>query len=160
MLVFTLYNNLYIIPSITVLLLTMPKPGYKSITVSENVYKKFFEVYEKNKKGLELKGIGSFSGYLTSMMDEMMIKDEVFAKHSPFIEKIAIDQDRVILKDNKRNRIVEVLLKNGELQCFLDERQDCVHVGFVYSLPELYRIISDDDNNKGIKPLSSIHIRK
>jgi hypothetical protein len=47
----------------------MPKPGYKSITVSEYVYKKFFQVYEKNKKGLELKGISSFSGYLTSMMD-------------------------------------------------------------------------------------------
>ena len=125
----------------------MPKPGFKSITVSENVYKKFFEVYEKNKKGLELKGITSFSGYLTSMMGEMMIKDEVFAKHSPFMEKIAIDQNRVILKDNKKNRIAEVLLKNGELQCLLDERSDCVHVGFVYSLPELYRIIQ----NKGIK---------
>src|ERR671937_609204 len=119
----------------------------QSITVSENVYKKFFEVYEKNKKGLELKGITSFSGYLTSMMEEMMIKNEVFAKHSPFMEKIAIDQNRVILKDNKKNRIAEVLLKNGELQCLLDERSDCVHVGFVYSLPELYRIIQ----NKGIK---------
>ena len=125
----------------------MPKPGYKSITVSENVYKKFFEVYEKNRKGLELKGIMSFSGYLTNRMEEMMIKDEVFAKHSPFIEKIAIDQNRVILKDNKQNRIAEILLKNGELQCLLDERSDCVHVGFVYSLPELYCII----NNKGIK---------
>jgi hypothetical protein len=31
-----------------------------------------------------------------------MIKDEVFAKHSPFIEKIAVDQNRVILKDNKK----------------------------------------------------------
>ena len=125
----------------------MPKPGFKSITVSENVYKKFFEVYEKNKKGLELKGIMSFSGYLTSRMEEMMIKDEVFAKHLPFIEKIAIDQNRVILKDNKKNRIAEVLMNNGELQCLLDERSDCVHVGFVYSLPELYGIIS----NKGIK---------
>jgi hypothetical protein len=123
----------------------MPKPGYKSITVSENIYKKFFEVYEKNKKGLELKGIMSFSGYLTSRMDEMMIKDEVFAKHSPFIEKIAVDQNRVILKDNKQNRIAEVLLKNGELQCLLDERSDCVHVGFVYSLPELYSIISSKE---------------
>ena len=119
----------------------MPKPGFKSITVSENVYKKFFEVYEKNKKGLELKGVTSFSGYLTSRMEEMMIKDEVFAKHSPLVEKIAVDQNRVILKDNKRNRIVEVLMKNGELQCLLDERSDCVHVGFVYSLPELYCII-------------------
>ena len=126
----------------------MPKPGFKSITVSENVYKKFFEVYEKNKKGLELKGVTSFSGYLTSRMEEMMIKDEVFAKHSPLVEKIAVDQNRVILKDNKRNRIVEVLMKNGELQCLLDERSDCVHVGFVYSLPELYCIIN---NNKAIK---------
>ena len=129
----------------------MPKPGYKSITVSENVYKKFFEVYEQNRKRLELKGISSFSGYLTNRMEEMMIKDEVFAKHSPFIEKIAIDQNRVILKDNKQNRIAEVLLKNGELQCLLDERSDCVHVGFVYSLPELYCIIS----NKGIRVPSS-----
>jgi len=129
----------------------MPKPGFKSITVSENVYKKFFGVYEKNKKGLELKGVTSFSGYLTSRMEEMMIKDEVFAKHSPLVEKIAVDQNRVILKDNKRNRIVEVLMKNGELQCLLDERSDCVHVGFVYSLPELYCIINNNNNNKAIK---------
>jgi hypothetical protein len=133
----------------------MPKPGYKSITVSDNVYKKFFEVYEKNKKGLELKGISSFSGYLTSRMEEMMIKDEVFAKHLPFIEKIAVDQNRVILKDNKKNRVAEILMNNGELQCLLDERTDCVHVGFVYSLPELYGIIS----SKGIKVPSSSYMR-
>ena len=42
------------------------------------------------RKGLELKGIMSFSGYLTSRMEEMMLKDEVFAKHLPFIEKIAM----------------------------------------------------------------------
>jgi len=36
------------------------------------------------------------------------------------------------------------LLKEGELQCLLDERSDCVHVGFVYSLPELY-------NNEKVK---------
>jgi hypothetical protein len=131
----------------------MPKAGFKSITVSENVYKKFFEIYEKNKKELELKGITSFSGYLTSMMEEMMMKYEVFAKHAPFMEKLAIDQNRVIVKDNKRNRIAEVLLKNGELQCLLDERSDCVHVGFVYSLPETYCII----NSKGIKVPRSIY---
>jgi predicted CopG family antitoxin len=118
----------------------MPKPGFKSITVSENVYKKFFKVYEKNKKGLEIKGIRSFSGYLTNMMEEMMVRYEAFAKHAPYMEKIDIDQNRVTLKDNKRNRIVEVLLKDGELQCLLDERADCVHVGFVYSLPELYNM--------------------
>ncbi|MFL6344974.1 MAG: hypothetical protein ACJ71A_05970 [Nitrososphaeraceae archaeon] len=110
----------------------MPKAGFKSITVSENVYKKFFEVYEKSRKELELKGITSFSGYLTRMIEEMMEKYEAFAKHAPLIEKIAVDSDRVILKDNKRNRIAEVLLKNDELQCLLDESSDCVHIGFAF----------------------------
>ena len=76
----------------------MPKAGFKSITVSENVYKKFFEIYEKNKKELELKGITSCSGYLTSMMEEMMLKHEAFAKQAPFTEKISIDSDRVLIK--------------------------------------------------------------
>ena len=88
----------------------MPKPGFKSITVSENIYKKFFNVYEKRKNDLELKGITSFSGYLTSMMEEMMLKHEAFAKQAPFMEKISIDSDRVLIKDNKRNRIAEVIL--------------------------------------------------
>ena len=125
----------------------MPKPGFKSITVSEYVYNKFFKVYEKRKNDLELKGITSFSGYLTSMMEETMIKHEAFAKQAPFMEKISIDIDRVLLKDNKKNRIVEVILKNGELRCLVDEKTDCIHIGFVYSLPEVYMIM----NNKGVR---------
>ncbi len=117
----------------------MPKPGFKSITVSEHVYDKFFKSYGRNKKGLELKGIRSFSGYLTSMMEEMTLRYETFAIHSPYMEKLSVDQNRVVL-DNKRNRIAEVILKEGELQCLLDEKSDCVHVGFAYSLPELYNM--------------------
>jgi hypothetical protein len=78
------------------------------------------------------------------MMEEMMLRYEAFAKHAPYMEKLSIDQNRVVLQDNKSNRIAEVLLKEGELQCLLDERSDCVHVGFVYSLPELY-------NNEKVK---------
>jgi 5-formaminoimidazole-4-carboxamide-1-beta-D-ribofuranosyl 5'-monophosphate synthetase len=77
----------------------MPKPGFKSITVSENVYKKFYKAYERNKKGLEFKGITSFSGYLTSMMEEMMLKYEAFAKHAPYIEKVSIDHNRDVINE-------------------------------------------------------------
>jgi hypothetical protein len=50
------------------------------------------------------------------------------------MEKISIDSDRVLIKDNKRNRIAEVILRNGELRCLLDEKIDYVHIGVVYSL--------------------------
>jgi hypothetical protein len=32
---------------------------------------------------------------------------------APYIEKLAIDKNRVVLNDNKRNKIVEVMLKEG-----------------------------------------------
>jgi len=125
----------------------MPKAGFKSITVSEEVYDKFFDVFEKNKPDLTMKGINSFSGYVTYMLEQTMQKDKTFARYAPKLEKIAIDDDRVVLKDNIKNRIAEVTVQKGELFCQLCEEKDCVHVGFVFSLPDVYEIL----NSKGIK---------
>jgi hypothetical protein len=119
----------------------MPKPGFKTITVKEHIFNKYHELYEKAKKERRLKENMSFSGFVTSMMQETMTKYEAFAKHAPFLEKFAIEQDRVIIKDNKRDRIAEVMVRNGELQCLLDEKTDCIHIGFVYSLPEIYTVL-------------------
>ncbi len=125
----------------------MPKAGFKSITVSEEVYDKFFGVFEKSKPELMMKGVNSFSGYVTYMLEQMMQKDKTFAKYAPKIEKVAVDDDRVILKDNIKNRIAEVAVQKGELFCQLCEEKDCVHIGFVFSLPDVYEIL----NSKGIK---------
>ena len=125
----------------------MPKEGFKSITVSETVYNKFFDVYQKNKNDLLMKGVNSFSGYVTYMLEEMMQKDKTFARYAPKIEKISVDEDRVILKDTMENRIAEVALQRGELFCQLCEDKNCVHVGFAWAIPEVYEIL----NAKGIK---------
>ena len=37
--------------------LNMPKPGFKSITISEAVYDKFNQAYLKNKNVLTMKGV-------------------------------------------------------------------------------------------------------
>ena len=120
----------------------MPKAGFKSITVSETVYDKFHDVFLKAKDDLALKGVNSFSGYVTYILEEIMQKDKTFARYAPKIEKISVDEDRVILKDNIRNRIAEITIKNGELECCLCNEKDCVHVGFVFSLPDVYEILN------------------
>ncbi|MEM3143742.1 MAG: hypothetical protein QXG67_04030 [Candidatus Nitrosotenuis sp.] len=125
----------------------MPKAGFKSITVSEEVYDKFYEVFEKSKPDLMMKGINSFSGYVTYMLEQTMQKDKTFARYAPKIEKVSVDDDRVILKDNIKNRIAEVTIQRGELYCQLCEEKDCVHIGYVFSLPDVYEIL----NSKGIK---------
>jgi len=43
-----------------------------------------------------------------------------------------------------------VIKENGQfdLFCELDQRNDCMHVGFVFALPEFYKILKE----KGVKP--------
>jgi len=117
---------------------------YRSDT---QVYEKFSNVYEKNKENIAKKGINSFSGYVTYMLEEMMKRDKTFTRYAPKIEKISVDDDRIILKDNIKKRIAEVIVHKGELVCQLCKEKDCVHVGFVFSLPDVYEVL----NAKGIK---------
>ena len=125
----------------------MPKAGFKSITISETVYEKFFDVYAKNKSELTMKGVNSFAGYITYLLEDSMQKDKTFARYAPKLEKISVDGDRVIIKDNIKNRIAEVAIQRGELYCQLCESKDCFHVGFVFSLPDVYEVL----NAKGIR---------
>ncbi|MCH8860135.1 MAG: hypothetical protein IH843_03180 [Thaumarchaeota archaeon] len=127
----------------------MPKAGFKSITISEQVYDKFHDVFQKNKSELAMKGVNSFAGYITYMLEDMMLKDKTFARYAPKLEKISVDDDRVIIKDNIKNRIAEVTIQRGELFCQLCEEKDCVHIGFVFSLPDVYEVL----NSKGISRL-------
>ena len=135
----------------------MPKPGFKTITVKEHVFNKYYDLYKKAKKKDRklIKEDTSFSGFVTTMMQETMAKYEAFAKHAPFLEKFAIEQDRVIIKDNKRDRIAEVIVRNGELQCLLDEKTDCIHIGFVYSLPEIYKVLEEEKKKSMISATTS-----
>lgn len=120
----------------------MPKKGFKSITVSESVYDKFSDTYAKNKDALAVKGIRSISGYVSYMLEERMQESELLAKHAPMFKKISIDDDRVVMLDNVKNRVVEVAIQNGTLVCQLCEETDCVHVGYAAALPEVYSVMA------------------
>ncbi len=58
----------------------MPKPGFKSITVSEVIYEKYYTIYEKNKEQLKIKGIESFSGYITNVLNKGIQFFELYEK--------------------------------------------------------------------------------
>lgn len=58
----------------------MPKPGFKSITVSEVIYEKYYTIYEKNKEQLETQGVGSFSAYITNVLNKGIQFFELYDK--------------------------------------------------------------------------------
>ena len=121
----------------------MPKPGYKTITISEKVYNKFLEFSKKN----QVAGVNSFSGYVTYLLESRMAKDKTFAKYAPKLELISIEEDRVIIKNKIENRIAEIVYQRDDLYCQLCEAKDCHCIGYAWSIPEIYEKL----NSKGIR---------
>ena len=118
----------------------MPKAGFKSITVNEIIYNKFYQIFFDQKEKLAMKGVNSFSGYVTFCLEDMMKKDETFSKFTPKIEMISVDDTRVILNDIVKTRIVEVKFIENKLCCMLCDQEECKHVGFCESMPEVIEI--------------------
>ena len=121
----------------------MPKPGYKTITISEKVYNKFLEFSKKN----QVAGVNSFSGYVTYLLESKMAQDKTFAKFAPKLELISIEEDRVIIKNKIENRIAEIVYQRDDLYCQLCEAKDCHCIGYAWAIPEIYEKL----NAKGIR---------
>ncbi len=48
----------------------MPKDGFKSITVTDEMHAHWFRKYKKEKKQLRMKGITSLSAYITKLLSD------------------------------------------------------------------------------------------
>lgn len=123
----------------------MPKKGFKSITISENIYARFNADYLKSRDGLTGRGINSLSGYMSYLLESRMREDKILARHVPMIKKVSVDNDRAVILDNTISRIAEVVVRNGDLYCQLCAKNDCLHVGFAYALPDINMVLVPDD---------------
>lgn len=121
----------------------MAKAGFKTITVTDTVYDNFQQTYMKIKDDLKMtEGVYSFSGYMSYLMEKKIKEGKIFQKYKPRFELISIDDNNVvILKDNNIDRIIEVkiIFGVGKLDCLFCQSDSCVHIGFCYSLHQLYK---------------------
>jgi ribosomal protein S17E len=116
---------------------------YKSISVSTEIYERYRKTFEEKKNDLAKKGITSFAGYITSMLERLMEENEIFARQAPLMEELAVDEtgNIVYIKDNKTGRIAGVRIKADGFHCDIDDRNDCIHVGFALALPSVYKAL-------------------
>jgi hypothetical protein len=119
----------------------MPKPGFTAVTITQQAHDKARQRYNQKVKLEKLSK--SFSKYVNDIIIEKVEADQVLALAAPHIEKSALVGSSILLKDNKLGRMVEVQVRGKErdLFCMLDKRNDCVHVGFSYAIPQVYLIM-------------------
>jgi hypothetical protein len=121
----------------------MPKEGFSVITITQEAHDKAKTRYNRKLKLGQVESNKSFSRYVNDLIVEKVEEDENLARQAPFMQKVGMQDNSIMIKDNKIGRIAEVQVRGKDLVCMLDDRRDCVHVGFAYAIPDVYRVISE-----------------
>jgi hypothetical protein len=73
--------------------------------------------------------------------------EDRFSNYAPFLELISLGQNEVVMRDNKKDRVVGVRARStdggGEVKfyCELDSTDYCPHTAFAAALPQVRNAI-------------------
>jgi hypothetical protein len=112
----------------------MPDRGFRTITVTEAIYDQVRQRAKKEKK--------SAATYVSEILKVMLYIEDRFSNYAPFLELISLGQDEVVVRDNKKDRIVGVKARaadGGKIKfwCELDATDYCQHTAFAAALPQV-----------------------
>ncbi len=116
----------------------MPDVKRKNLSVLNEVHDKASVRYKKEFKANQtnLSFIKWFSEYVLLNLE----KDEYMARYAPHLESVGITDNRLTIRDNKKDKLTDIFLKDGHFYCNLDEVDNCEHIQFALALPELVRL--------------------
>lgn len=118
----------------------MPKPGWTTITVSDERFRGIKSIFENDKRRPQNQRFGS---WFDNLLHEMIAYEEDLQKYGSFISIETISENHIILSDHitKKHIFVNLNSQAKRLECEQDNASDCIHVGFCLAIPSIYRIL-------------------
>jgi len=120
----------------------LPKEGFSVITITQQTYDRAKQRYDKKLKIGQIEN-KSFSKFVNDLIMDSIEADENLSLQAPYMQTIGLQDNSIMIKDNKIGRIVEVQVHGKDLICMLDQKKDCVHVGYAYAIPVVYKLMSE-----------------
>ena len=76
------------------------------------------------------------------MVESDYDRSEFIKKVAPKLKLLNFSEDSILIQDSKtvKDKLAVIKIVNGKLFCDLDETDDCTHIHFTLTLPELVRI--------------------
>ena len=115
------------------------RPGWKSVLLREEVVDRLETLREQKQAGKPRRlALGAF---IEDLMWPVLEGDEVLRRYGPYLEELSVDEDKVLIKDNRTGDLAELIFRNGVLYCGLDRSDRCVHIGFAWAIPKVYKVM-------------------
>lgn len=119
----------------------MVKEGWTQIIVKDDLAARLRARLEEEHRLARRKP--ELSTYVQDLLWDVLERDEILRRYGPFMEYREAYDSRIRLQDNRSHELVEVQARDGKLVCLKDHREDCVHVGFCFAIPEVYKVLAE-----------------
>jgi hypothetical protein len=118
----------------------MPKKGWRTVTVREERLSGLDALYQQDKKRPKNQ---EFGGWFDNLLLQYVEFHEQLKEYGPFLEFKDTSENMIHLYDHRTHRSIDIHIhgKKRELQCQDDHTTDCVHIGFCFAIPEVYKVL-------------------
>ena len=117
----------------------MVKRGGREVITVE-IYKENYNYFKEN----AIKNKRETKEYINEILELNVEKDKMLQIHTPSLEMIGVSNQVLYIKDNRKNKIVEIRMSEGRLFCTDD---DPIYLQFAWALPELAKLNTQKNNN-------------
>jgi len=100
-----------------------------TVDIEKPLYNKLFMI--KEKKGISIRK------YVYDVLLMNLEKEEFLRQYVPFLSIIGIQDNILYIKDAKKDKIIEIRMKNGKLQ---SNDSNPTYLQYAMALPELVRL--------------------
>lgn len=116
---------------------------WATFKIRKPILVKLKQVYDLRKHELLDQNITSVSGMVEKYLVDVIEKNEAWKGYMPFLAEQGISDEGILIRDNRLNKLVQLSVKGGDLYCDLDDDSNCVHIGFAWSIPQVYRVMKE-----------------
>ncbi|MBI2184218.1 MAG: hypothetical protein HYU39_04580 [Thaumarchaeota archaeon] len=116
----------------------MPEKGWKTITIREEVLDQIQNYMQEEAEALEALGIKNIGELVSTAVSEYTKKKPP----KPRLQHFNVNEDHITVIDNELGgRLIDVYIRERRLWCDSCRRDDCIHVGYAWSIDDVKRTL-------------------
>ena len=127
----------------------MTRAGWRQINFHEKMVQVLQERLDREYTSQPRKP--ALGAYVENILYDVIEGDEALRRYGPLLEEFGVEDNRILIKDNRTSDIAELTFRDKVLFCSVDRSDNCVHIGFAWAIPKVYKVMQARGERK---PLS------